>query len=1229
VTRLSLSLLGPFRAALDGQPVTGFKSNKVRALLAYLAVRADRFHRRDVLAGLLWPEWPNGEALSNLRYALSNLRQVIGDRRVPQDLTTAGRVREPLLLTTRTTIQFNREAAYWLDVAAFEELSGTEQAHPNLVARLEDAAALYRGDFLEGFSLGDSPGFEEWTLLTREQLARTASSTLHRLAEACQDQGDLAKAQSYAWRQLELEPWDEVAHRQVMRALALSGQRSAALAQFDTCKRFLAQELAVEPGLDTVQLYTKIRDGLLSRATDERGDDRPAPTRPAHPPIVSTVNPPAFLCEEQGTRQEAPIFVARERERDQLAQLLDHALAGRGRVAFITGDAGSGKTSLIRAFVDSAQERHADLVAATASCNAYTGIGDPYAPFRQILGALTGDVEARWTAGVISSNHAHRLWRNLPLAVEALVEQGAELIDTFVPRTGLLERAATFAHMDGRGGIGPGALSRASGSHQQAWLRRLTTLLAENPPGPVRDNPRQFAIFEQWNAVLHTLARRVPLVLVLDDLQWSDAGSIDLLFHLGRQLMGSRILILGAYRPEEIALGRHGERHPLDRVVNELQRTFGDAPLDLDQAESRTFVEALLDTEPNTLGTGFRDMLHRQTRGHPLFTIELLRGLQDRGDLSRNHEGRWSEGPELDWETLPGRVEAVIAERVSRLDSSSRAALQLASVEGEVFTAEMLAQVLGTGERQMVDLLSRELDREHRIIRAHGVQRANGQLLSRYRFRHILFQKYLYSSLDEIERVYLHERVGTALENLYDGGEHLESISLPLALHFEKAKKARKAVGYLHRAAEAALQLAAYAESIAHLTKALALLKDLPASRERAETELSLQISLIIALTGRAPGVASEQAAVRARELSRELGKTRELWLALGQIVILEYVRAEYPLAHQLALESVQLAREVKDPLLIALAHWQMGFITFGMGDHAEAREHLEHVIASYDAEAHHVAFVRLRGVDPGVSALAYHASCLWCLGYPDQAAARSQEALDLARRLGHPFSLADVICFGGCVFNQMRRDAPALRESARELIHLSGGMGLTSFLGTGAGYLGEALVELGDLEVGMQRLREGIQTRRATATRCFQTGTLAALARAEARAGSLSEAHATLRDALDLVEETGERYCQPELHRLEGELLLARGDRTGAEASFLEAAEVARRQSAKSWELRATVSLCRLWQAQGRREEAQQRLAAIYNWFTEGLDTPDLVQARTLLESLHSPPRAQSQAVM
>jgi predicted ATPase/DNA-binding SARP family transcriptional activator len=1187
MTGLVLSFLGPPRIELDRKAVR-LSRRKAIALLAFLAVTQER-HRRDTLINLLWPEYDTPRGRAALRRTLYSLRKALGSDFLDIDRSAAG---------------MQRRNDLWVDVEQFRlRLAECENHdHPSTkvcadcVAPLSEAVALYRGDFLSGFGLKDSFNFDDWQRMQAENLRRELAGALARLAEWHSSQREYDVALGFARRKVALDPLDEEAHRDLMRLYAWSGQRPAALRQFDECAAVLDEEMGVPPQEATTALYTAIREGSTTPPAE-------AEAEPA--------SPPSFL---EGDRPaEATIFVAREAELSQLDRHLDKALAGHGRVVFVTGDAGSGKTALVQEFARRAQEARPGLVSAAGHGNAQTGIGDPYLPFREILCLLTGDIEAQWAAGAMTREQARRLWQMLPVAAQALAEDGPDLIDTFVPRSTLLKRAVAY------------------GANRKDGLRRLTK------PGerkldavPAVAGILQSDLFEQYSRVLQALAKRSPLLLVLDDLQWADLGSISLLFHLGRQLAGHRILILGTYRPEEIALGRpdptrgagQSERHPLEPVVSEFQRDFGDITVNLGTTAGREFVDALLDSEPNRLDNAFREMLYRQTRGHPLFTAELLRGLQEQGNLLQDPEGRWVVGPALDWEALPARVEAVVAERVNRLPENLRAALQVASVEGETFTAEVVAQVQAANERDLVMRLSRDLDKRHRLVRAQGIQRMDGRRVSQYRFRHIVFQRYLYGSLDEIERAYLHESVGDTLEALYKSQpETMLAIAGQLAWHFQEAGMVEKAIHYLHQAGERAVQLSAYQEARAHLTMAVELLLTLPDSAERAKKELALQLSLGMAWIGTDP-TEVEKASNRARELAMQTGQTSDLYRILGTLSVMHYVGAKHHSASELAEETIILAEQLGDPLLMALGHWRLGFILFALGDFAAARTHLEHMIAFYEPQ-HHGPLIFLSGADGGLSAMAYHALCLWALGYPDQASKQSEEALTQAKACDHPFTAVDVLAYGGCVYDKMLRNGAAMLEHADKMVELATERGFANWLGMGLVRRGEALALLGEVEDGREQLGEGIAAQQAVGAQCYLPTALCTLAEAQARAGHPGQGLATLDEAQVLMEETDERHWEVELHRLRAELLLMLGMDTSAaakaEASLHKAIEVARRQRAKSWELRAATSLARLWHDQGRGQEARVMLAETYDWFTEGFDTPDLLEARTLLNALSS----------
>jgi adenylate cyclase len=515
---------------------------------------------------------------------------------------------------------------------------------------------------------------------------------------------------------------------------------------------------------------------------------------------------PAFLREEERVREvERPVFVARDKEIARLEDFLELAVSGQGQVLFVTGGAGRGKTALIDELCRQAQEKHTELVVAKGNCNAHTGVGDPYLPFRDVMAMLTGDVEAGWAAGDITRDHAVRLWTLLPQMVDAILDRGASLIDVFVPGDTVFINAKTAA---------PDQANR---------LRRLKELVDRKKTGT--SELEQSLLFEQFTSVIQTLARTHPLVLVLDDMQWADHASLDLMFHIGRRIKGHPILMLSAYRPDEVALGRGGERHPLEGVVNELKRIYGDVVIDLSQDEEvqgGEFIEAYLDTEPNSLSSEFRAALKEHTGGHPLFTIELLRAMQERGDLIRDADGLWVEGPDLAWDQLPARVEAVIEERLGRLEGDLRELLSVASVEGEDFTAQVVARVQEIKERKLLRELSQELEKRHRLIHEQGELQIDGHLLSRYRFAHQLYQRYLYNDLGAGERRVLHREIAEVLEELFE--DTADKYAVQLALHYSQAGVKGKALHYLTQAGHQARSKYANMEAIRYYTEALALM---------------------------------------------------------------------------------------------------------------------------------------------------------------------------------------------------------------------------------------------------------------------------------------------------------------------------------------------------------------------------------------------------------------------
>ncbi len=823
MSRLRLFLLGTPQLELEGGAVE-LDRRKAVALLAYLAVTA-RPHHRDALATLFWPELDQSRARAALRRTLSVL-----------NIALAG----DWLAADRETVELKRGPDLWLDVEQFQTLRAAGQAHDHpanelcadCLTALTEAAALYRADLLAGFTLPDSPEFDEWHFFEAEKLRRDLAGALERLVTGLAARADYHAALAYARRWQQLDPLHEPAHRWLMQLYASTGQRAAALRQYQECERILAEELGVAPSAETAALYERIRTGGGSRGVEEQrsrgaGGQRgvtnlipPAPLLPGAPAslppfLISSAVPPAD--------HDIP-FVGRATELARLTRFLESVVSGQGQVVLVTGEAGCGKTALVHEFARQAQAGFAELVVAVGNCSAHTGSGDPYLPFREILNLLAGELETRWRRGLLTQVNAARLWALFPQVAQALVEFGPDLIGTFVP-TAPLQVQATKLPPD-----------------QRYWLNRL-----DRPEVDEVTKVAQSDLFEQFSKVLQAVTQTAPLLLVIDDAQWADLASINLLFHFGRQLQASRILLLVTYRPDEVALGRPAgepgqrERHPLEPVVNELKRTYGNVQIDLSQTPDRDFVEALLDTQPNQLGPEFRAALFKQTQGHPLFTVELLRAMRERGDIIQNEQGDWLAGPALNWAALPARVEAVIEERLGRLDEELRELLTVASVEGEQFTAQVVAQVQAVSERQLLRALSQTLVRRHQLVREEGEVQVNGHFLARFAFSHTLFQQYLYHNLSAGERRLLHRQVAVALEELY--APQVEAVTVQLARHYAQAGQVDKAIDYLLQAGDQARSLYAHQEAADFYQQALAFLKQQGAYDRAARTLMKLGLT--------------------------------------------------------------------------------------------------------------------------------------------------------------------------------------------------------------------------------------------------------------------------------------------------------------------------------------------------------------------------------------------------
>ncbi len=1205
---LALSFLGPFRATLDGQPADGLGSDRLRGLLAYLALERGREHAREQVAALLWPERSDQEALTALRFALSRLRSALGDRRLPS----------PFVLVSRTTVEFGPASDHWLDVTEFESLARVRE-----VPSLEQAIALYRGPFLDGLSVGNSPAFEDWLLLKGEEYRRTMLSVLEHLASLQTARGAYGEAARWARRQLEIEPYREQAHRQLMTVLALGGDRSTALTAYEACRRLLSQELGCEPEDETQTLYARIRDGTLSQP-------RPAPAVLRVPSST-----PRRRTSPDPTAPRSRI-VAREQELARLDTLLARALTGRGGMALVSGEAGSGKTALLNAHARRAGQGHRDLIVLRGSCSAHGGAGDPYLPFREILQTLAGDVEGKRAGGTLSRQQALRVWDALPAVGAALVTYGPDLIDSFVSGEALLRRAEGFP-LSGDSGRWKARLRELAGGMDDragAGTRRRPAVPTSDPDqgsGPQTD------LFAQVTRVLHTVSQSRPLLLLIDDLQWADGGTAALLFHLGRHLAGSRILVACACRPEAmdvdgrgagLASGLDAAAPSVGIVLRELCRGWGDIGIDLDHVDGRAFVEAYVDAIPNRLGASFRQALYHHTGGNPLFTIELLHSFERDGMLVQDESGQWVEAGPVHWEHWPPQVEAVIAGHMAGLPSEDRSLLQAASVQGNAFVAEVAARVLGWSEEDVVRRLSGSLRARHRLVEAVSLDRLGegGQRLSTYCFRHVLLQLSAYGSLDAIERAMLHEATARAIVAVYGADQAVPPELAPeLARHFEAASMPLQATHYRLEAGRWAARLVAHDEALAHLQRGLELLERIAPSSERLHLELALWVAMAnpAALQGgwRAP-VFREALTHLAELIHRPALADDPLRLVAQMMLALSDTWMADPERGLRGGEQLLGLARGGDRQSLMPAHWTLANSAWSRGDLPAAREHLMQTLALYDREAGALLSPML-GADPGVMARSLLAYVMWQQGYPDQAKAEMERALEEAGKLGSVPTEAFAHVVAGVTALIFGRNADVAQNHGAAVRPLGD---VARFYGSFVDVIAPPAPASTAARPSAQVATMDLATPVA-GPGMGQAAVLLVRASMLAKAGHPDVALQTVDRAVAWIEETGVRLTEADVWRLRGELLLRIGSHPAAEGEscLLRALEIAREQGSRWYELRAAASLARLRQAQGRAGEARALLEPVYGWFTEGFDTIDLLEAQALLQTLEStgPPTA------
>ena len=940
------------------------------------------------------------------------------------------------------------------------------------------------------------------------------------------------------------------------------------------------QLVAKDELLDAVWPDTHVADGVLKVCMAEirraLGDSAESPrfietvygrgyrfiatVAPASPPQTAAPADaePAVFAWPAGDAKPDPVgdvLVGRGCELESLDDRLARALRGERQVVFVTGEPGAGKTSLVEHFIAGAARTHAVAVTG-GQCLEQLGSAEAYMPVLEAIGRL---VRVSGPARTLLRRYAPTWFAQLPWLVE----------DDDRER---LERELVSAARD--------------------------------------------RMLREMGEFVEALSAEMPLILVLEDLHWSDPSTVDILSLLAARREPARLLVVGTYRPVELILGRH----PLREVALRLTASRRAAEVSLDDLRVEAVADYLAVRFPgHRFPAHMAKLLHERTDGNPLFLVTVVDHLLARGAIAERERG-WevADGVRDELAAVPESLRLLMEQQLERLSAEDRDVLAAASLAGLEFSAALAAAGAGRTAAQVEHQCDR-LAGAGLVLRHARTASPDGGAARAYGFRHTLYRETLAAALSPRRRAEAQHRIGTALEEA-DGGS--AALASALAVHFEEGEDRARAARYRRLAAETAARRYAFAEAETHLEKGLALLAGLPATAERDREERVMQSALgpvRMATRGyAAPEV--ERAYTRALELSAaplEPLPFPELWGLWG----LHLTRAELDRALELAERMHAIAAASGERLLRLEAYNALWIAHFFRGELAAALHALDEGEPLYDPREDRGCEL-VYGQDAKAAALSYRSMLLWSFGRVDEALEMTDRATAHARTLGHPMSLAFSLV-NGAWLRVLRREPAECVEQAAAVIAYATEQGVRFWAAHGLLLRGWAFAEQGDLDRGIADIEDGLALMAELETGLGRTAHYAHLAAAKARVGCFAEARELMERSKALVTATGERYHEPEIHRLDAELVLAEAGgvqsasgeaRERAEQVLHAAIECARRQGARTLELRAATTLARLHGRAAKGRQARAQLGELLASFAEGFDTPDLRDARGVL---------------
>ncbi len=891
----------------------------------------------------------------------------------------------------------------------------------------------------------------------------------------------------------------------------------------------------------------------------------------AHPAMSSGLESTTCQRQERHPAGQGEPIVGRRQEVEYLLNRYLEAEKGRRQLIFLAGEPGAGKTTLVQLFMERLAGRP-ETTLVSAQCAMSFGAGEAYGPVLESLGRLAIEPDGGFLIRLLDD--CAPMWL---LQLPALVESAK------------LER---LQH-------------RVEGATRERMIREL-------------------------NDVLERLTTQATLVLVLEDLHWSDVATVRLLTSIAQRPEAARLLILGTYRPADAVL----YAPTLGEAIRELQGKGLCEHLDLELLTRRDVGEYTATRIGGKSSEELADQVFQRSGGNALFMVNVLDHLLQAGAVHKL-DGCWNvDSTAAALNQVPEGLRPFIRRRLDTLSAEERQILEAASVVGVEFAAAALSsEISPTDLQQDLERLDQKLEAlagRTRLIEGCGMTEwPNGTLSARYRFRHAIYREVLYLEIPEARRARLHRMIGEHLKAAF--GPEDASLAAVLAVHFEMGRNRESAARYRRMAGERALGRHAYYDAAQHLMKALEAFDQArsrpadgdPEDRLRWELDVCMALGTALIVTRGHSDPEVGKAHSRALSVLDRLDDPMAKLQTLFSLWTFNSAAADLTECAILVSQMSELAAGMENDEVALMSHCAGARIALFRGKLAESADSARLVLALYDPLKHGDLVNRYGNDEAGVSALGADAWRLWLQGSPTQASARAREGCELAERLDDPFSrvYAWVWSIGTL---QFRGETVKLERRMRDMHRLSAEHGFSLWIAWATFFEGWVAGARADEADGIALMERGLDAWRGTGTHIGEPYLLALLSETCLRAGRLDAAGERLAEARAQVERSGECWWEAELHRLEGEILLARAEVGGcdgdhgdrAEACFRNALEIARRQQARSLELRAALSLSRRW-SQSRRAEARRLLGGVLETFNEGHDTADLRAAREQMAQL------------